>query len=89
MKIKSIKKIPYSGKVYNFHCTPDEVYFSEGVLVHNCYKKNKNIPQRNNTWLELLKLHLLYLYVAFFHTLNQKNIIKDRPTIPIDPIMSK
>ena len=41
MKIKSITKEKFSGKVYNFHCLPNENYFADGVLVHNCYKSNK------------------------------------------------
>ena len=40
MKIKSITKEKFSGKVYNFHCLPNENYFADGVLVHNCYKSN-------------------------------------------------
>lgn len=40
MKIKSIKREKFKGLVYNFHCIPDENYFSENVLVHNCYKSN-------------------------------------------------
>jgi len=40
MKIKSITKEKFSGKVYNFHCLPNENYFANGVLVHNCYKSN-------------------------------------------------
>ena len=40
MKITSITKRPFVGKVYNFHCTPNENYFANGVLVHNCYKAN-------------------------------------------------
>jgi radical SAM protein with 4Fe4S-binding SPASM domain len=40
MEIKKITKKKYNNKVYNFHCLPDENYFSEGVLVHNCYKAN-------------------------------------------------
>lgn len=40
MKIKSIKKRNFSGKVYNFHCLPNENYFVNGILVHNCYKSN-------------------------------------------------
>ena len=40
MKIKTITKEQFSGTVYNFHCTPDEMYMSEGILVHNCYKAN-------------------------------------------------
>ena len=41
MKIKSITKEKFSGKVYNFHCLPNENYFADGVLVHNCYKSNQ------------------------------------------------
>lgn len=40
MKIKKITKEKFEGNVYNFHCLPDENYFSEGILVHNCYKGN-------------------------------------------------
>lgn len=40
MKIKSITRRQYVGPVYNIHCTPDESYYVEGVLVHNCYKGN-------------------------------------------------
>ena len=40
MKIKSIKRKKYSGMVYNFHCTPNEMYFVNGLLTHNCYKGN-------------------------------------------------
>lgn len=54
MKIKSIKQVPFSGKVYNFHCLPDETYYSEGVLVHNCYKNNNSNPPTNMT-LETFK----------------------------------
>jgi radical SAM protein with 4Fe4S-binding SPASM domain len=38
MKIRKITSHPYKGRVHNFHCSPDEDYFSEGVLVHNCYQ---------------------------------------------------
>ena len=41
MKIKRINVIEnFEGKVYNFHCTPNENYFANGILVHNCYKGN-------------------------------------------------
>lgn len=42
MKIVSIKKIPYSGFVYNIETNPDHNYFvsKSKVLVHNCYKSN-------------------------------------------------
>lgn len=46
MKIAKITKEYFEGTVYNFHCTEDEVYFSEGILVHNCYKAN-NLKGRN------------------------------------------
>lgn len=40
MQIKQISYEQYKGKVYNFHCSPDENYFANNVLVHNCYKSN-------------------------------------------------
>lgn len=40
MKIKKIKRYNYNGLVYNFHCLPNENYFSQNILVHNCYKSN-------------------------------------------------
>jgi hypothetical protein len=40
VKIKSISYEHFDGLVYNFHCTPDENYFANGILVHNCYKAN-------------------------------------------------
>jgi MoaA/NifB/PqqE/SkfB family radical SAM enzyme len=46
MKIKSIKRVPYEGKVYNFHCRPDENYISNKILVHNCYKNNKRTGEQ-------------------------------------------
>lgn len=44
MKIVSIKKIPYSGFVYNIETNPDHNYFvsPSKILVHNCYKSNIN-----------------------------------------------
>lgn len=40
MKVRRIYKEKFDGLVYNFHCLPNENYFSHGVLVHNCYKSN-------------------------------------------------
>lgn len=34
--IKSIKKVPFTGKVYNLINTPDHTYIVNGMLVHNC-----------------------------------------------------
>ena len=47
MKITKINRRMFSGEVHNFHCVPNEVYFSEGVLVHNCYKNNTDDPPTN------------------------------------------
>lgn len=35
-----LEESDYCGKVYNFHCEPNSMYFADGVLVHNCYKAN-------------------------------------------------
>lgn len=55
MKIKTISKRKFKGVVYNFHCLPSENYFSEGILVHNCYKNNTNQEATNMT-LDTFKL---------------------------------
>lgn len=55
MKIKSITKRPFKGIVYNFHCLPDEMYFSENILTHNCYKGNTN-DGHNMTFEEFKKI---------------------------------
>ena len=36
MKIKSIRKVPYSGTVYNLGVEEDESYIANGIIVHNC-----------------------------------------------------
>ena len=36
MKIKTISKERFKGKVFNFKCGPFSNYFSENILVHNC-----------------------------------------------------
>lgn len=38
MKIKSIRKEKYDGKVYNIGTPPHHNYFANGILVHNCYQ---------------------------------------------------
>ena len=40
--IYSTELTNYMGAVFNFHCVPDEMYFADGVLVHNCYKSNSS-----------------------------------------------
>ena len=40
MKIKHISYEKSNQLVYNFHCSPNENYFANGMLVHNCYKSN-------------------------------------------------
>ena len=37
MKVKSIKKVPFEGKVYNFGVPDNHNYFANSILVHNCY----------------------------------------------------
>lgn len=56
MQIKSIKREQFDGLVYNFHCLPNENYFSHGMLVHNCYKGNTTAPANNMTIAEWKKL---------------------------------
>lgn len=36
MRIKSIKKLPYKGAVYNLAVKEDETFFADNILVHNC-----------------------------------------------------
>lgn len=47
MLVKKIFKEKFTGLVYNFHCLPNENYFSNGILLHNCYKSNTP----NGTWM--------------------------------------
>ena len=56
MKIKNITREHYTGKVYNFHCTPNENYFANGVLVHNCYKNNSDKPATNMSLADFKKV---------------------------------
>ena len=53
MKIKNITKENFTGKVYNFHCLPNENYFSHNMLVHNCYKGNTAKKAGNNRNMSL------------------------------------
>lgn len=56
MRIKSISYEYYEGDVYNFHCDPNENYFANGMLVHNCYKGNGTaIEETRNMSLETFK----------------------------------
>lgn len=40
MRITSVRSADFDGQVYNFHCLPNETYFANGVLTHNCYKSS-------------------------------------------------
>lgn len=55
MKVKHVSEITYNGYVYNFHCLPNENYFTSNALVHNCYKGNTNKPAHYMT-LDTFKL---------------------------------
>jgi len=50
VKIKHIVKTPFKGTVYDIGCSPDHVFFANGLLVHNCYKGNTNAPAENMTF---------------------------------------
>ena len=52
MKIQKITREKFTGKVYNFHCLPNENYFSENILVHNCYKGNRKGSNATNMSFE-------------------------------------
>ena len=56
MKIKKIHKETISEKVFNFHCTPDENYYANGILVHNCYKGNGVGQPLHNMTLDEFKI---------------------------------
>ena len=36
VKIKSIKKVPWEGIVYNLAVNEDETYIANGIVAHNC-----------------------------------------------------
>lgn len=68
MKVVKITKREITESVYNFHCLPNENYFSENFLVHNCYKANK--PKGDNMTIEtfekvLSKLPRTVTQIAF------------------------
>lgn len=49
MKIKSIRREQYCGKVYNIGTSPDHDYYANGILVHNCYQDSTpNVPHTEN-----------------------------------------
>ena len=62
VKATKVKRITYeyvNDTVYNFHCTPNENYFANGILVHNCYKANT--MNGKNMTLDTFK-HILDIY---------------------------
>jgi hypothetical protein len=78
MKIKKITKNHFEGKVYNFHCLPNKNYFSEGILVHNCYKCNGgNSPTVHmgfDTFAKVIEKMPKTLTQIAFHLENGKEI---------------
>ena len=53
-KIKKVTKIKSAKtKVYNIECSPNNNYFANGLLVHNCFSQ----IQKVNTPSFSLKLH--------------------------------
>lgn len=62
MKIKSIKRVPFEGNVYNIGVANNNNYFANKCLVHNCYvsaKKNgesyKNVSETWRKWMATYK----------------------------------
>lgn len=53
LRIKSISYSKETKTVYNFGCLPNNNYFANGILVHNCYKSN--LPEGHNMSLEEFK----------------------------------
>lgn len=60
MKIKKISREKFNGNVHNFHCKPSENYFSENVLVHNCYKGNKKGDASKSNHMSLATFKQLF-----------------------------
>lgn len=38
MKVKAVRRRTHDGQVYNIATPPNENYFANGILVHNCYQ---------------------------------------------------
>ena len=55
MKIENIIKTPFKGKVYDIGCEPDHVFFTNGLLVHNCYKGNSANQEAVNMTFDTFK----------------------------------
>ena len=54
MKIKSIKRVPFEGNVYNIGVANNNNYFANKCLVHNCYvsakKDGEAYKNPSETW---------------------------------------
>lgn len=53
MKVKAVRKIKYTGKVYNIECAPRHTYIYNGCVVHNCGTGKRFI--RNLTVAEIVE----------------------------------
>ena len=58
MKVKRVSQEHFDGDVYNFHCSPDENYYANGLLIHNCYKGNGGNQDTHNMTLNEFKVLL-------------------------------
>lgn len=63
MKIKSVRRVPYKGMVYNFECIPSHTYIANNIIVHNC--DVPKIPFKGNASFDDLKQQL-YQAIALF-----------------------
>ena len=59
IKIKSIDKIPYKGKVYNIEVEDNHNYFCNNILISNCHEGSSPLGKHGDilspSWLD--KLH--------------------------------
>lgn len=59
MKVKSVSTRPYDGVVYNIATPPQQNYFANSVLVHNCYMRA--IPSGEHSDLAWIQSQILSL----------------------------
>ncbi len=69
VKIRKIRKVEKIENLYNFECHPNNNYFINDILVHNCYRMDKGFRPRSNekiiNEIKLLKRMYGITYIAF------------------------
>lgn len=70
MRIKSIKRKTYKGKVYNIGTPPIHNYYANGLLVHNCYQgstkagKHASIEDIEATFKQLAEMDVFEVAIG-------------------------